>query len=814
MKRIVLLLCFLSFLNAEAQYIFTATDVDGNTHDIQEYLDQGKPVLILEFVNNWGFYWSLHEYGSYVELYNTIGQGGTGDIVVLYIAGYGFNSEADIYDVDYSFDLGAGYESVDLTEGHDIPLIVAAENQGVSDAVKGGSIWVCPYNDYASFLNDFLTPEELLESLYSGCCTSLEGEDVALWGFQTASCDPTSFSYSIVNESEIPQDEVSVDVYQNGNFVETVIYDEVLEGCTSVGLDYNNDLFQGGDVVTFAIGQANWNQANDTLEIQTAMVDTTGTTLKLELINPLSSSNMSYLIQGSGGMVTASTNWYNYLFLDPGCYLLEIGAFPGPIQDQALMVGTVDGSDSYTDTLFFGEITSGEFFIDFTINVMGDSVSQKVWGYLFEDINEEGVFDPALTRIEGIEVNYGSLTTFTDSEGYYEFPEWIPGENVSISYDEAVWPVYTTPGAGSVGSDNFIQNFGLNSDDPVFNLDAIIDMGLPYLCEGLIFNSFYIDNAGNQPTSGELIFTHDPLLTPVSYNPEPTSINGNVLTYDLGEIQYGGGINFDIGYQELSADLLGELLTAEYILNTFDDQGNNVDTESEIITDTLFCSYDPNDKYGFPLGMGEEGLIEADTPLKYRIRFQNTGNLPATTVVIRDTLPEELEWESFEPGPSSHQYSLLMDSQSREVVWTFNDIMLPDSASDPEGSIGTLWFDIDMTDLEPGDEIENTAYIFFDANEAIVTNTSLHTIGEFLSTTTKESSDFSVYPNPSEGMLFIKGTVSTGELARITDLSGRVVWEKVLESNRLDVSDLNSGMYLLSIGNGPSVKVLVRKNID
>jgi uncharacterized repeat protein (TIGR01451 family) len=815
MKHFYILILALSLaLGAKSQYVFTATDIDGTTHDIQGYLDEGKPVLILDFTSDWGFYWSLHENGSYVELYNTLGQGGSGDIVVLYLAGAGFASEADVYDVDYSFDLGAGYESVDLTEGHDIPVIVAADNPGVFGSEKGGSLWVCPFNDYGYFQNTFLSPEELLESLYLGCCTSLEGDDPGIaWTNTTLydpNCDPTSLGYVLSNNAAADLDQVSIDVYLNNVQLESLTYTETLTGCASVSLDYNNEAIQEGDEVMMVINQANANLSNDTVSIVQDEVDTVGTTIKVEVIDPADLTSELYFAVSPGmeAYALSSNNFQNYAFLEPGCYSFYLD--PGEFDSSPgfAMAGSVDENDNYTDTIFFGPMDELGY-EPFTLFVEGEPAVQKVWGYVFEDANEAGYFSPDFPRISNIQVNYGSLSTFTDLDGYYEFPEIIPGESVSIEYDENVWPVYTTPGSGQIGWGNYIHNFGLNSDDPFFSLSGNFDAGLPYLCESGLAHSFVIWNGGNQPTSGSLTFTYDPILTPVSFSPEPTQINGNVLIYDLDEIDYGGATGLWVTYVDISSDLLGSLVSVSYSLETYDDEGNVAGTESESITDTLFCAYDPNDKYGFPLGTGEAGLIEANTPLKYRIRFQNTGNLAATTVVIRDTLPEELDWESFEPLGGTHEYSLFMNSQTREVVWTFSNIMLPDSASDPEGSIGSLWFDIEMVDLEPGDEIENTAYIFFDSNEAIVTNTSLHTIGTPLSATGPGATSFSVFPNPGEGLIFFKGDLQIGEMVSVRDLTGRQVIRERFSGRALDVSGLHSGMYLVTVGNRSAVKVLI-----
>jgi uncharacterized repeat protein (TIGR01451 family) len=139
-------------------------------------------------------------------------------------------------------------------------------------------------------------------------------------------------------------------------------------------------------------------------------------------------------------------------------------------------------------------------------------------------------------------------------------------------------------------------------------------------------------------------------------------------------------------------------------------------------------SFDPNDKQGFPGGIGEQHEILPNEQLQYLIRFQNTGTAPAYTVIIRDTLDTDLDITSVTPGVASHPYTFTMFGQ-RVLQWTFNNIMLPDSFSNEEQSHGFITYSVNqMSDLSDGTQITNSAAIYFDSNEPIITNITLHTI--------------------------------------------------------------------------------------
>ena len=139
-------------------------------------------------------------------------------------------------------------------------------------------------------------------------------------------------------------------------------------------------------------------------------------------------------------------------------------------------------------------------------------------------------------------------------------------------------------------------------------------------------------------------------------------------------------------------------------------------------------SFDPNDKQGFPIGIGEGHFIRPNTVLEYKIRFQNTGTAPAVNVEIRDTLSDFLNPASLRPGVSSHAYEYELEN-GKVAVFTFADINLPDSTSNLEASMGFVKFKIDQTiDNQPGTQILNSAAIYFDFNPPIITNETEHQI--------------------------------------------------------------------------------------
>lgn len=216
-------------------------------------------------------------------------------------------------------------------------------------------------------------------------------------------------------------------------------------------------------------------------------------------------------------------------------------------------------------------------------------------------------------------------------------------------------------------------------------------------------------------------------------------------------------------------------------------------------------AYDPNDKRGFPLGRGEEGRIEPGTRLDYVIRFQNTGTDTAFTVVLRDTLPAELDLATLKLEGATHDHRVHIDSQ-RVLTYVFENIQLPDSSVNLAASQGAVRFSIDhVADAPLGTVLRNEAAIYFDFNDPIITEPSVHTLSdEGLPVSLRGPGDAApvrAYPNPTTDHLRIDLPADAELLVRLTDFQGRQVAE-FRGSNEVELSGLPPAPYVLTVRSG------------
>jgi hypothetical protein len=102
---------------------------------------------------------------------------------------------------------------------------------------------------------------------------------------------------------------------------------------------------------------------------------------------------------------------------------------------------------------------------------------------------------------------------------------------------------------------------------------------------------------------------------------------------------------------------------------------------------------------------------------------------------------------------ASHDYDFTIND-GREMEWTFNNILLPDSTTNEIESHGFIKFTVNqIPNLAEGVILENTAAIYFDFNDPIITNTSQHTINYFtpniIATTNINEEACNDYTSPS-----------------------------------------------------------------
>jgi hypothetical protein len=119
--------------------------------------------------------------------------------------------------------------------------------------------------------------------------------------------------------------------------------------------------------------------------------------------------------------------------------------------------------------------------------------------------------------------------------------------------------------------------------------------------------------------------------------------------------------------------------------------------------------------------------------------------------------------------------------------------------------------------LPVGAEITNDADIYFDYNDPIITNTTIHRIYEgFLGfeegkQTIYSAGNLLIYPNPTMNLITVQGEKWMGNSYKLLDQLGRVVLSGKLNGIKTEISlsSFSKGIYILKVdGNFEAVKVV------
>lgn len=223
-------------------------------------------------------------------------------------------------------------------------------------------------------------------------------------------------------------------------------------------------------------------------------------------------------------------------------------------------------------------------------------------------------------------------------------------------------------------------------------------------------------------------------------------------------------------------------------------------------------SFDPNDIIGIPPGFGAENLIlTSQEIMDYAIRFQNTGNDTAYQVVIRDTLPANFDPNTVQPGVSSHPYTWKITNN--ELVFTFQNILLPDSSTNLEGSQGYVRFRARLRSKQPhGTLLKNRAAIYFDQNAPVLTNTYVHKMTDPILTAAPETGQqhlaMQVAPNPFRDATVFSFSQAVNAHFVLYNAQGQVLREAGINGKQwqLERDNLPAGVYFykVSAANGRS----------
>jgi len=515
--------------------------------------------------------------------------------------------------------------------------------------------------------------------------------------------------------------------------------------------------------------------------------------------------------------------WSENMFLDPSDILL------GESIDDP-----VNANETVTSAFTFDTqpITANTVYIIYQIDANNDLVESNesdnvgiikldfefvnnntptVLGSFYFDENENQSFDINEFTLGRQEVNLlpNNFSNYSDESGlFYYFLQ--NGEYMLVAPEITNWEL-TSPDTipFSVSFNHTTKNIGYIpvNDTLAFELDLIAGTTR---CSEIVPFWLNYRNIGTERADGVVsIQITEPLIF-INANPSPDSISGNQYYWMVDSIapfqENDNTIKLEVKMPD--ENTTGQLISIPYAL-----RANANFSQSELELNPTFesiirCSYDPNDKLVQPQ-REDNNFTLFEEELLYTIRFQNTGNDTAFLVTIKDTLSEFLDWSTFRPLSSSHNYRIEFDRNLGELEFIFENINLPDSTTNLIESQGFIKYGVfSRIEIAENTEIFNRAGIFFDFNSPIITNTTINEMVTELPTSVndlKPGIKIILYPNPNNGKfsLILEGAPTKNRFMELRNSIGQLIakttWPIDQEIFQFENENLDPGLYFITV---------------
>jgi len=227
-------------------------------------------------------------------------------------------------------------------------------------------------------------------------------------------------------------------------------------------------------------------------------------------------------------------------------------------------------------------------------------------------------------------------------------------------------------------------------------------------------------------------------------------------------------------------------------------------------------SYDPNEKI-----VESVDPVRPGTELSYTIHFENFGNDTAYTVVVADTLPPGVDISTFRFIGASHTCTPRLDGTVDNPVIFFNfiPIKLTAKKEDSVRSKGQIDFKIRLKDnVALGSIHENKAHIYFDRNEAIITNTVVTkvknpSIFTQVPSVVLDQKELKAYPNPARNEINVQLPAGyRSAKVQLLNLQGQILIETQMQQNgQLNVEQIPVGFYVLKAKGLKPLSILIAR---
>lgn len=506
------------------------------------------------------------------------------------------------------------------------------------------------------------------------------------------------------------------------------------------------------------------------------------------LMNRLHCNNNNFQLQ-SLNLKNGVSQWVN-LYIHNNSNLIYICADEENVDylqqyasSQGITNFHINSYCSFTPGGTYYEVT-GNTYLDYNTN--GCDASDLPYKHLNFTITDGVNFSQMIANQSGgyyIPVGTGTFTITPNLES----PSYF---NISPANFTVGFPTTTSP---------FEQDFCVTANGVHPDVEIVIIATTPARPGFDATYTILAKNKGNQVENGAITFAYNASVleflsaNPLFDNQTATTFTWNytnLLPFETKTIDLVFNVNSPMETPAVNIDDLLSYTASISTANTDDTPNDNTFT----LNQTVVGSYDPNDKTCLEGAIVPPAMV--GKYVHYVIRFENTGTYAAENVVIKDIIDtSKFEIATLVPMHSSHEFVTRIINN--RVEFLFEGINLP---FDDANNDGYVMFKIKTKpNLGIGSTFSNSADIYFDYNFPIITNDYTTTVQNTLGV---HENDFTenvlVYPNPVHSILQFKTNAQVIKVV-IYDLAGRIISSNAVHDNSVNVSDLETGTYTVTL---------------